>query len=125
MQQSRNVAMAFLLGTFLTGGVLGFSANKYMERDKVCRAKGVQPLADVMANRLALSPEQSAQLDAILDDRAVQYKKAMDPVRPRLDSIKLEARKHMREILDESQRAEFEAMIREMSDTTRKDEQEA
>lgn len=125
MQQSRNVAMAFLLGTFLTGGVLGFSANKYMERDKVCRAKGVQPLADVMANRLALSPEQSTQLDAILDDRAVQYKKAMDPVRPRLDSIKLEARKHMREILDESQRAEFEAMIREMSDTTRKDEQGA
>jgi hypothetical protein len=115
------VALAFLLGTFLTGGVLGFSANRYIERDKVCTVRGENPLVEVLSGRLQLTPVQRTQMDSILDLRSQQYRKAMAPLRPQLDSIKLEARDHMRGVLDERQRAEFEAMIREMSDSTNKE----
>lgn len=125
MKAQKNVALAFLLGTFITGGALGFSANRYMERDKVCIVRGENPLVEVMSRRLQLSPTQRSQMDSILDLRSQQYRQAMAPLRPQLDSIKLEARDHMRGVLDERQRAEFEAMILEMSDSTRKDGEQA
>lgn len=125
MQQSKNVAMAFLLGTFLTGGVLGFSANRYMTRDQVCYAKGTSPLVQTMSERLALSPEQSARVDSILDNRAVQYKKAMAVVRPQIDSIKREARDQIRQVLSPDQREGFEAMVREVNDSTRRDDEQS
>jgi hypothetical protein len=102
--------MAFLLGTFLTGGVLGFSANTYMKRDQVCTPRGVNPVVEKMARRLGLSPEQSARMDSILDHRAAQWQKAMDPVRPQLDSIKLSARDQMRRVLTQAE-AGFEALL--------------
>ena len=120
MHESKNVAMAFLLGTFLTGGVLGFSANRYMERDKVCLTRGENPLVEVMARRLQLDATQRAQMDSILDNRSEDYRRAMAPLRPQLDSIKLQARDHMRRVLSDQQRAAFEGMIEEMGDTTRR-----
>ena len=36
MKDTKNLALMFLLGAFLTGGVLGFTANRYMHRDQVC-----------------------------------------------------------------------------------------
>jgi Spy/CpxP family protein refolding chaperone len=113
--------MAFLLGTFLTGGVLGFSANQYMKRDQVCTTRGVHPLVETMARRLALSPEQSARMDSILDNRAAQYRKASEPVRAQFDSIKHAAREQMRRVLTREQQLEFEALLAEMRDSTRKD----
>lgn len=120
MRESKNVAMAFLLGTFLTGGVLGFSANRIIKRDQVCTTRGVNPVVAMMAQRLGLDPAQSASIDSILDHRSAQYKKAMAPIRPQMDSIKQEAREQMRRVLTQEQKQEFEAMLRELSDSTRK-----
>jgi hypothetical protein len=125
VKAQKNVALAFLLGTFITGGALGFSANRYMERGKVCVVRGENPLVEVMSRRLQLSPDQRSQMDSILDKRSHQYREAMAPLRPQLDSIKLEARDHMRGVLDERQRAQFEAMILEMSDSSKKDDEQA
>jgi hypothetical protein len=125
VKAQKNVALAFLLGTFITGGALGFSANRYMERGKVCVVRGENPLVEVMSRRLQLSPDQRSQMDSILDKRSHQYRQAMAPLRPQLDSIKLEARDHMRGVLDERQRAQFEAMILEMSDSSKKDDEQA
>lgn len=120
MRESKNVAMAFLLGTFLTGGVLGFSANRIIKRDEVCTRRGVNPVVEMMAQRLGLDPAQSASIDSILDNRAAQYKKAMAPIRPQMDSIKQDARDQMRRVLTQEQKHEFEAMLRDLSDSTRK-----
>ncbi|MBC7897564.1 MAG: hypothetical protein H7066_19245 [Cytophagaceae bacterium] len=120
MRESKNVAMAFLLGTFLTGGVLGFSANRIMKRDQVCTTRGANPVVEMMAQRLGLDPSQSASIDSILDNRSAQYKKAMAPIRPQMDSIKQDAREQMRRVLTQEQKQEFEAMLRELSDSTRK-----
>jgi polyhydroxyalkanoate synthesis regulator protein len=121
MRESKNVAMAFLLGTFLTGGVLGFSANKIMRRDQVCTTRGVNPVVEMMATRLRLDTEQSAAINAILDNRSAQYRKAMAQIRPQMDSIKADAREQMRRVMTQEQKQEFEAMLRELSDSTNKD----
>jgi hypothetical protein len=119
MQQSKNVALAFLLGTFLTGGALGFTANRYMTRDKVCTT-GRTPLAE----RLSLSPDQSLAVDSILDERGRQYSLVMAPVKPAIDSIKLNARQQIKRLLTQKQALEFEALIRELSDSTRNDKED-
>ena len=126
MKQSRNVAMAFLLGTFLTGGVLGFSANRYMSRDQVCTTKArggsSTALVRMLGDRLQLDSAQSRAVDSILDTRAQQYREAMLPLRPKMDSIKFNARDQIRRVLTEAQRLEFEALLKEMNDSTRKSE---
>jgi hypothetical protein len=118
MQQSKNVALAFLLGTFLTGGALGFTANRYMTRDR--DSKGRIPLAE----RLSLTTDQSRAVDSILDERGRQYTLIMAPVRPAIDSIKLNARQQIKRLLTEKQVMEFDALLKEMSDSTRKNQED-
>lgn len=117
--------MAFLLGAFLTGGVLGFSADRFMSRDQMCVSKNEVPLANVMARRLGLTPEQSRKMDAILDHRRSEYHRVLAPVKPVIDSIRLDAREQMRQVLGPEQREHFEAWLKEMNDSTRKNEDEA
>lgn len=124
MNDSKNLAMMFLLGAFLTGGVLGFTADRYMNRDRVCTTgSGTgNALMAIMSQRLQLSGEQQVKIESILDDRSRQYQVVMEPLRPRLDSIKLTARDQMRQVLSAEQKAQFEALIQEMSDSTRRKE---
>lgn len=117
MKDSRNLALMFLLGAFLTGGVLGFTANRYMNRDQGYLSSS-ENLMRLMSQRLRLSSEQQRAVDSLLDDRSRQYKDAMAPVRPRLDSIKQYSREQIRLVLSEEQRREFEALISEFSDST-------
>jgi hypothetical protein len=121
MNDSKNLAMMFLLGAFLTGGVLGFTADRFMNRGRVCTSSNSSvAVMDMMTERLHLSGEQRRTIDSILDHRGKQYRVVMEPIRPRLDSIKEDARDQMRRILSQEQKGEFEALIMELSDTTRK-----
>jgi hypothetical protein len=121
--------MMFLLGAFLVGGALGFSADRYIHRDQVCTTKAqgtaAAGLVDILATRLRLDSAQSRAVDEILDDRAVQYKKAMEPLQPRMDSIKLNARAQIRRVLNKEQIKEFEALLAEFNDSTRKHDEES
>jgi len=120
MKDSKNLALMFLLGTFLTGGVLGFTANRYMNRDQVCtKSDGVTSLISVLSQRLKLSTDQQHAVDSILDDRSRQYRAITEPIRPQMDAIKLNSREQIRRVLSEEQKREFQALIEEMSDTTK------
>lgn len=120
MKNSKNLALMFLLGTFLTGGVLGFTANRFMHRDQVCYTGNQNSsLLALLSQRLKLSADQQHRVDAILDERTRQYRRVMDPIRPRTDSIKEFARDQIRALLNDDQKREFEALIVETSDTTR------
>jgi hypothetical protein len=119
MQQSKNVAIAFLLGTFLTGGALGFTANRYMTRDNVCARERIS-----LTERLSLTPDQSRAVDSILDDRGRQYGLVMAPVKPAIDSIKLNARQQIRRLLTPEQALELDKMIAEMNDSTSKNKED-
>lgn len=120
MKNSKNLALMFLLGTFLTGGVLGFTANRFMHRDQVCYTGNQNStLLSLLSERLKLTADQQHRVDAILDERTRQYRRVMDPIRPRTDSIKEFARDQIRALLDADQKREFEALIVETTDTTR------
>jgi hypothetical protein len=111
MQQSKNVAIAFLLGAVLVGGALGFTVDRMVLRDRIERpGTGRVSLAD----RLQLDVTQRARMDSILDDRHRRWQLVMAPVQPALDSIKQRAREEIRLILNPTQRAEFEKVLAEM-----------
>ncbi|MBK6843333.1 MAG: hypothetical protein IPK33_24400 [Gemmatimonadetes bacterium] len=120
MKDSKNLALMFLLGAFLTGGVLGFTANGYMKRDQVCTSgNGSTNLLATLSQRLRLSSDQQHTVDSILDDRSRQYRALTEPIRPQVDAIKENAREQIRRVLTEEQKREFQALIEELNDSTR------
>lgn len=116
MQQSKNVAIAFLLGAVVVGGALGFTADRVMLRDRISRPEGGRPS---LADRLQLDAAQREKLDSIVDERHRRYSIVMSPIRPALDSIKHRARDEIRLILTPVQRSEFEKVLAEMNDTNK------
>ena len=116
MQQSKNLAIAFLLGAVLVGGALGFTADRLMLRDRIARPA---PNRVLLADRLQLDATQRARLDSIIDNRHKRYDLIMSTVRPALDSSKQRARDEIRLILNPLQRAEFEKVLAEMSDNNK------
>lgn len=122
MRDSKNVALMFLLGAFLTGGVLGFTANRYINRDQDCASgAGSASLLGILSERLRLTTDQQHAVDSILDERSRQYRVELEPIRPRMEAIKLNAREQIRRVLNEEQRRRFEALLTEMNDSTRND----
>lgn len=117
MQQSKNLAIAFLLGAVVVGGALGFTADRVMLRDRISRPEGGRPS---LADRLQLDATQRAKLDSIVDDRHKRYTLIMSTVRPALDSVKQRARDEIRLILTPTQLAEFEKVLAEMNSTNNK-----
>jgi Spy/CpxP family protein refolding chaperone len=115
MQRSKQTALTFLLGALLVGGVLGFSADRVMLRDKICpTGRDQKGLRARMFDELDLTADQRAAMDSILDDRHRQMRALMAPIRPRLDSISEASWAQMTTIMTDQQRAEFERMRQEV-----------
>ena len=110
MQRSKHVALMFLLGTLLVGGVLGFTADRVIGRSKSCDRVSLRA---ELASRLRLSEQQRAAVDSILENRHQVMSATMATIRPRMDSIRKNARREIERILDEQQREQFEQMVRE------------
>jgi Spy/CpxP family protein refolding chaperone len=115
MHQSKNLAIAFLFGAVLVGGALGFSADRVLTRDRH-RGRSI----DLLDSRLDLSDQQRSQINSILDERQRQFMVVYEPVRPKMDSIRLHARDQMRQVLNAEQRVKFEALLKELTDSTKR-----
>ena len=85
MQRSKSYALMFLLGAFVAGGALGFTADRVMTREKPGR--GGRPSFDLMAKELELTPAQRVQFDSITRARRTQMRALWQPLRPQMDSI--------------------------------------
>lgn len=120
MQQSKNLAITFLLGAVIVGGALGFTADRVMLRERIARPEAAGRMS--LADRLQLDATQRARLDSIVDDRHKRYSIVMSTVRPALDSIKLRARYEIRLMLTPTQLAEFEKVLAEMNDNKTRDD---
>ena len=123
MQRSKHLALMFLLGAVLVGGALGFTADRVMTRDRVCSKNGDKYNRDGLADALGLSAAQRASLDTILDERHRQWNEALKPMRPRMDSIRMNARAQMKQMMTPEQRVQFEEILKEV-DAKRKAERE-
>ena len=122
MQRSKSLALMFILGAVLVGGVLGFTADRVFARDGSCPATEKRAYRDRFAAELDLSAEQRAMVDTLLDQRHAQMAEVMAPIRPRLDSISSATRVQIARILTEEQRPRFERMHEEMKSRNTKRE---
>ncbi len=115
MQRSKHLAVMFLLGAVLVGGALGFTADRVLLGERVCKRWGDhRGMRARFSEELELTAAQRASMDTILDERHRQISEVLKPVRPQMDSISENARGQIRRLLTPAQQAKFDEMHREM-----------
>ena len=117
MERTKGYAMMFLLGAFLAGGALGFSADRVMRGGHGRDARGRNAYRQRMIDELKLSPSQQASVDSLIEQKHRQIVTLYKPVKPQLDSIALLARvvsdsthAHIKRLLDPDQQIKLEKM---------------
>lgn len=105
MQGSKNLAVMFLLGATLVGGALGFAADRYVVKERLCAPKlSESALRQAFYNDLDLTADQRTSWDALLDERHRAMGAARASIRPRQDSIMDSYRLRTTELLTPPQR---------------------
>lgn len=107
MQHPKQQALLFLLGAVLVGGVLGFSADRVMQRRPHNWAERT-----TMYDDIGLTPPQRVAADSIWDATNCAIEQVYRPVRTVLDSIRLEGGRKFRSLLTPDQLAKFQARLR-------------
>ena len=92
MERSKGYALMFLLGAFLAGGALGFSASRVIRGDHDREGRGSRGYRQRMAEELKLTPAQQASVDSLIEQKHRQIMALYTPVKPQLDAIAVEAR---------------------------------
>ena len=105
----------FLLGAFIAGGALGFTADRVLTREK--HGRGGRPSLERMAKELELTASQRVQFDSITRARRTQMRALWQPLRPQMDSIEKIARvvgdsthEQLKRILTPEQAKKLDAM---------------
>lgn len=113
MERSKGYALMFLLGAFLTGGALGFTADRVMggdrgkdHRGERGRGGGGGSYRQRMAAELNLTPAQQASVDSLMDQKHRQIMALYSPVQPQLDSLALAAR-----VISDSTHAQIKRLL--------------
>ncbi|HEV7839795.1 MAG TPA: hypothetical protein VGO75_17120 [Gemmatimonadaceae bacterium] len=92
MERSKGYALMFLLGAFLTGGALGFTADRVIGGGHNREGRGPRGYRQKMADELKLTAAQQASVDSLIEQKHRQIVALYKPVRPQLDSIAVVAR---------------------------------
>ncbi|MDP9204386.1 MAG: hypothetical protein M3P12_02880 [Gemmatimonadota bacterium] len=92
MERSKGYALMFLLGAFVTGGALGFTADRVIGAGHNRAMRGPRAYRQKMAEELKLTREQQASIDSLMEQKHRQIVALYKPVRPQLDSIAVDAR---------------------------------
>jgi hypothetical protein len=114
------VALAFLLGAFITGGTIGFAAGRTTGTTKkdnstATREYTYSGLVRELQRDLSLSDAQTAAVDSILKWRKARYNEIMQPIQPSLDTARDSARTLIEQRLDSAQREAFIQLRNRMS----------
>ena len=118
MQKSKSMAVMFLLGAFLTGGAVGFTADHMMGRQHISGPRGGrESMSARIARELNLTAEQRASMDSLMARRREQIREVYRPIRPQLDSLEKVGRAisesthaQVRRILTAEQQVKWDAM---------------
>ncbi len=115
--RSKSLALTFLAGAFIIGGIVGFVTDRAVsspDRKTATRAYTVRQGRDELAKELGLSAPQRAMLDSILDWRNERDNALMQPIRPLRDANRDSARTLILQHLDPAQKEKFLNMIDRM-----------
>jgi hypothetical protein len=117
MDRSKGYALMFLLGAFIAGGALGFSADRALRSEHNRTARGSRAYRQRMVEELKLTPKQQASVDSLIEQKHRQIIALYKPVKPQLDSIALLARvvsdsthAQIKRLLDADQQVKLDRM---------------
>jgi Spy/CpxP family protein refolding chaperone len=91
MDRTKGYALMFLLGAFIAGGALGFSADRAI-RGGHGRERGPRAYRQRMAEELSLTPQQQTSVDSLIEQKHRQIMALYKPLKPQLDSTAVLAR---------------------------------
>ena len=119
MQQSKSLALLFLLGAVVAGAAIGVAGDRVLEHNRP-RPMGRRGGLERMARELNLTTAQKAAFDSILENRQTQLRQLYAPVQPQIDSldaagkvIRDSTHEQLRRVLNPDQRAKFDKMHEE------------
>ena len=110
-RSTKSLAMAFMLGALLVGGVLGFTADRVLGHDEACANYYTRvEMRKRFAEKLGLSDEQRAKVEAILDRKRASLDSVMAPVKSQVQAVSDSTTTRIEAVLDASQREKFARM---------------
>jgi len=119
MERSKGYALMFLLGAFVAGGALGFTADRVIDAKRGREMRGPRAYRQKMAEELKLTPRQQASVDSLMEQKHRQIVALYKPVKPQLDSIAVLARvvsdsthAQIKRLLNAEQQAKLDKMRR-------------
>ncbi len=113
----------FLLGAFLTGGAVGFVADRAVTLSRPERRQEAdRSMRDSLDAELELTDTQRRAVDSVLDWRGSRFKEIMDSVRPSFNAMRDSARVLLMKEFDPAQQAAFVRIIERnrIADSARK-----
>jgi Spy/CpxP family protein refolding chaperone len=116
--KNRTQALAVLIAVFLVGCVLGIAGLRFWERSSQGEGGLLFPWREQdRANRLVgllqLTPEQNAQLNAILQDTRRQIDASRLETERNMDAIRAQANAKIEAILNDEQKKKFAQYLKE------------
>lgn len=123
--RTRLVGFGLLIATFLVGALAGAAADRVLSADqpdgkaRAEREEGEQ--RSYVIDRVDMSPEQRASIDAILERRSERMRAVWHEAEPRLDAITDSARADIMQVLTPEQRAQYERKLEERRARREKD----
>jgi Spy/CpxP family protein refolding chaperone len=117
-RRSNLTTAVYLLLVFLSGALVGvFAYRLYMVNTVMSEARPPRNpdeyrrlYVEEMTARLKLSPDQVGQLQEIMDGTRQRFREVHERYRPEMTAIEGEQYHSIRSMLDDTQRAEYEAM---------------
>jgi len=117
MDKSKGYAMMFLLGAFVAGGALGFTADRVMDSKHGKEMRGARAYRQRMAEELKLTAQQQASVDSLIEQKHRQIVTLYKPIRPQLDSLAIQSRvvsdsthEQIKRLLNPEQATRFDEM---------------
>jgi Spy/CpxP family protein refolding chaperone len=117
MDRTKGYALMFLLGAFIAGGALGFSADRALRGGHGREMRGSRAYRQRMAEELKLTPQQQTSVDSLFEQKHRQIMALYKPLKPQLDSTALLARvvsdsthAQIKRLLNPDQQVKFDRM---------------
>ncbi len=117
MDRSKGYALMFLLGAFIAGGALGFSADRAIRGGHGRDMRGPQAYRQRLGEELSLTSQQRRSVDSLLEQKHRQIVALYKPLKPQLDSIAILAHvvgdsthAQIKRLLNPDQQVKFDAM---------------
>lgn len=105
MQRSKQQALMFLLGAVLVGGALGFSADRYLGKEKFAASYG--PRAKFY-DAIGLSDQQRNTLDSLAFSEDCAIRAVLKPEKAQLDSIRASFKAQVRRVFTPGQLQKYD-----------------